>query len=105
MTLEDTRRLYLFVTLRAIISAAVRLSICGPMQGQRIEAELSAQCIEPLLASPALQAQLVPGPLEDEVCVWRTPPIVAGRGGDAEAAQRVSAVAASARDSQGQHGV
>ena len=67
MSLEDTRSLYLFMTLRAIISAAVRLSICGPMQGQRIEAELSAQCIQPLLASPAIQAQLVPRPIEDEV--------------------------------------
>ena len=71
MSLEDTRRLYLFITLRAIISAAVRLSICGPMQGQRMEAELSAQCIEALLASPAIQAQLVPRPIEDQVSLNR----------------------------------
>lgn len=71
MSLDDTRRLYLFITLRSLVSAAIRLSICGPMQGQRMQADVSSQCIEPLLSSPALRAQLAPRPQEDEESfVW-----------------------------------
>jgi urease accessory protein len=39
--LEQTNSLYLFIALRGWISAAVRLGIVGPMQGQSIQAELS----------------------------------------------------------------
>jgi len=67
MSLDDARRLYLFITLRSLVSAAIRLSICGPMQGQRLQADVASQCIEPLLSSPAIRAQLAPRPREDDV--------------------------------------
>ena len=38
---EEARRLFLFVSLRAWISAAVRLGVVGPLEGQSIQASLS----------------------------------------------------------------
>jgi urease accessory protein len=43
-----TAQLFVFVQLRSWISAAVRLNIVGPMEGQRVQAELTAdaeQCV------------------------------------------------------------
>lgn len=39
--LEPTIRLFLFLTLRSLISAAVRLGIAGPLQGQSLQWRLS----------------------------------------------------------------
>lgn len=39
-SIEQTARLYLFIALRGWISAAVRLGIVGPMEGQTIQARL-----------------------------------------------------------------
>lgn len=51
LSLHQTSQMFLFVTLRSLISAAVRLSICGPMQGQRIQADVLAACVPALLAT------------------------------------------------------
>ncbi len=40
VSLEQTARLYLFIALRGWVSAAVRLGIVGPMEGQSIQAKL-----------------------------------------------------------------
>ena len=40
LSTEQTARLYLFIALRGWISAAVRLGIIGPMEGQSIQAGL-----------------------------------------------------------------
>lgn len=40
VSLEQTARLYVFITLRGWISAAVRLGVIGPMEGQSIQARL-----------------------------------------------------------------
>jgi urease accessory protein len=37
---EDTLRLFLFLTQRGLLSAAVRLSLLGPQQAQRLQLEL-----------------------------------------------------------------
>lgn len=42
LSAEQTSRLYLFIALRGWISAAVRLGIVGPMEGQSIQASLLA---------------------------------------------------------------
>lgn len=39
---KATAQLFVFVQLRSWISAAVRLNIVGPMEGQRVQAELTA---------------------------------------------------------------
>ena len=39
-SLDDTRRLFLFTTLRGAVGAAVRLNVVGPFEGQRIQASL-----------------------------------------------------------------
>jgi urease accessory protein len=41
LTPEHAVRIYLFVNLRGMISAAVRLGIAGPMEGQRLQRRLS----------------------------------------------------------------
>jgi urease accessory protein len=38
---HETRRLFLFTTLRSSVGAAVRLNIVGPFEGQRLQASLS----------------------------------------------------------------
>ena len=38
---EETLRLFLFMTLRSLVSSAVRLSLVGPLRGQSIQYELS----------------------------------------------------------------
>lgn len=46
LPLDQANRLYLFIALRGGISAAVRLGIVGPLQGQSIQAELSKRAEE-----------------------------------------------------------
>lgn len=38
---EETLRLFLFMTLRSLVSSAVRLGLVGPLRGQSIQYELS----------------------------------------------------------------
>lgn len=64
ITLEPCVRLYLFMSLRTLISAAVRLGIVGPLQSQGIQSEL-APYAESLIApsmtlSPADAVQTAP---------------------------------------------
>ena len=40
--LEESLRLFLFVTLRGLISSAVRLGVVGPLEGQAIQHRLSS---------------------------------------------------------------
>jgi urease accessory protein len=43
-TRDDVAQLSLFITLRGVVSAAVRLGIVGPMEGQSIQHELAPEC-------------------------------------------------------------
>jgi len=62
--LEDAVRLFLFMTLRGLISAAVRLGIVGPMQAQAVQWRLTPAAealVAPALAStPDDAAQTAP---------------------------------------------
>jgi urease accessory protein len=54
--MDQTAKLYVFITLRGWISAAVRLGIVGPMEGQSIQAKLLASA--DAAAIGAMQATL-----------------------------------------------
>jgi urease accessory protein len=41
---EQTARLFVFTQLRSLISGAVRLNIVGPIEGQRVQHELTEAC-------------------------------------------------------------
>ena len=41
VALPDARRLYLFLQLRGIVSAAVRLGLVGPLEAQGVQAGLA----------------------------------------------------------------
>ena len=63
---EDMQRLFLFLTLRGVLSAAVRLNVTGPLRAQRLQHELSAdldavlaRCAELEAADAACTAPLV----------------------------------------------
>jgi urease accessory protein len=43
VSLPQMQRLFLFMHLRGQISTAVRLGLCGPMEGQRMQARLASQ--------------------------------------------------------------
>jgi len=58
LDLGSTSRLFVFLQLRGWISAAVRLNIIGPMEGQRIQHNLSAE-------AESAAAQFGSIPLED----------------------------------------
>jgi urease accessory protein len=56
---ERTGRLFMFCHVRSLISAAVRLGIVGPIEGQSIQSQLSSQAermVERGIALPVAQA-------------------------------------------------
>ena len=55
LRVEETCRLFLFVTLRGLISAAVRLGAAGPLEGQAVQFSLSG--LAERLASDCLQTE------------------------------------------------
>ena len=55
---QATARLYLFMSVRGWLSAAVRLGIIGPHEAQRMQASLSPQIAECSLAGWNLSADL-----------------------------------------------
>jgi urease accessory protein len=52
---DDALRIYLFVTLRGILSACVRLGLVGPHQGQRLQSEHGPTLDEVLASCRALR--------------------------------------------------
>lgn len=48
LSLQTTLQMFLFTTLRTLISSAVRLNICGPMVGQTMQFELAGFCEDSL---------------------------------------------------------
>jgi hypothetical protein len=70
MVLADTRRLYLFVCLRSLISAAVRLSICGQRALKPSQRIPKRETPSKMRASPAQQ----PVPLH--CCRSNSPPLL-----------------------------
>ena len=65
MTLEETQRLLLFSTLRAAISAAVRLALAGTHEAQALQARLAPALEDALHACAELRSPAQTAPMAD----------------------------------------
>jgi urease accessory protein len=65
VSLHDARRLYLFLQLRGIVSAAVRLGLVGPLEAQGVQARLAADAEAAASEDAALEGAAQTTPLID----------------------------------------
>ena len=65
LPLEEMQRLLLFGTLRAAVSAAVRLALAGTQEAQALQARLAPALDQALLACAALREPAQTAPLAD----------------------------------------
>lgn len=60
LAIDDPAPLYLHITLRGVLSAAVRLGVAGPLEAQRLQAALAPICEQALAFAAVEPAQTAP---------------------------------------------